>query len=189
MKLRDLQQRAGTAMVWPPQWVESSGPGHTSRSGRGRRAGGPSAAGQPAVAADHDHRLPAPRPTWSGTRFQPSGVSRSCCWRVSGPRSDALVIWRCPPGNGGLGDEPSSRLEGFWASGLCWASACSWAGSCEDGSASTCSGSRMNSERATARKGANDGSADRAEGSRAAGQGRGVCGLRHCDVGDCGPVQ
>ena len=30
MKLRDLQQRAGTAMVWPPQWVESSGPGHTS---------------------------------------------------------------------------------------------------------------------------------------------------------------
>ena len=93
------------------------------------------------------------------------------------------------PGNGGLGDEPSSRLEGFWASGLCWASACSWAGSCEDGSASTSSGSRMNSERATARKGANDGSADRADGSRAAGQGRGVCGLRHCDVGDYGPVQ
>jgi len=30
MKLRDLQQRAGTARVWPPQWVESSGPGHTS---------------------------------------------------------------------------------------------------------------------------------------------------------------
>jgi len=30
MKLRDLQQGAGTAMVWPPQWVESSGPGHTS---------------------------------------------------------------------------------------------------------------------------------------------------------------
>jgi hypothetical protein len=30
MKLHDLQQRARTAMVWPPQWVESSGPGHTS---------------------------------------------------------------------------------------------------------------------------------------------------------------
>jgi len=30
MKLHDLQQQAGTAMVWPPQWVESSGPGHTS---------------------------------------------------------------------------------------------------------------------------------------------------------------
>lgn len=30
MKLRDLQHGAGTAMVWPPQWVESAGPGHTS---------------------------------------------------------------------------------------------------------------------------------------------------------------
>ena len=30
MKLRDLQQGAGTARVWPPQWEESSGPGHTS---------------------------------------------------------------------------------------------------------------------------------------------------------------
>jgi hypothetical protein len=30
MKLHDLKKRAGTAMVWPPQWVESSGPGHTS---------------------------------------------------------------------------------------------------------------------------------------------------------------
>jgi len=30
MKLRDLQQRAGTTMVWPPQWVGSSGPGQPS---------------------------------------------------------------------------------------------------------------------------------------------------------------
>jgi hypothetical protein len=30
MKLHDLQQRAGTAMVWPSGWVESFGPGHTS---------------------------------------------------------------------------------------------------------------------------------------------------------------
>jgi hypothetical protein len=30
MKLRDLQPRAGTTMVWPPQWEESSGPGQPS---------------------------------------------------------------------------------------------------------------------------------------------------------------
>jgi len=30
MKLRDLQQRAGTTMVWPPQWEGSSGPGQPS---------------------------------------------------------------------------------------------------------------------------------------------------------------
>jgi hypothetical protein len=35
MRLRDLQQGAGTAMVWPPQWVESSGPGHTSTVAEG----------------------------------------------------------------------------------------------------------------------------------------------------------
>ncbi len=30
MTIRDLQQRAGTTMVWPPQWEESSGPGQPS---------------------------------------------------------------------------------------------------------------------------------------------------------------
>jgi len=58
MKLRDLQQGAGTAMVWPPLggilWARP----HV-HSGRGRRAEGPSADGQPAVAADHDQRPPA----------------------------------------------------------------------------------------------------------------------------------
>ena len=30
MKLRDLQPRAGTTMVWPPRWEGSSGPGQPS---------------------------------------------------------------------------------------------------------------------------------------------------------------
>jgi hypothetical protein len=30
MKLRDLKLRSGRVTVWPPQWIEPSGPGDTS---------------------------------------------------------------------------------------------------------------------------------------------------------------
>jgi hypothetical protein len=50
MKIHDLQKQAGTAMVWPPQWVESSGPGHTSAVAE---------EGVPEGLADHDQRRPA----------------------------------------------------------------------------------------------------------------------------------
>ena len=67
-----------------------------------------------------------------------------------GARIRRLGDLEVPTGKRGLGDEPSSRLEGFGASGLCWASGRLMR---RRQRASTCSGSRMNSERATARKG------------------------------------
>ena len=109
MKLHDLQQRAGTAMVWPPQWVESSEPGHPSAvAGDGVMEGLQRLGNRLLLQITITGRRRPASMEWD----PPPAVGdvEVVLLASIGAEIRRLGDLEVPTGTRGLGDEPSSRL-------------------------------------------------------------------------------